>query len=221
MRFVQEVIFGWFGEGKSFLLLQNQFWLEKVLMKTLYVLWLLWSQKSRFMKTTLKMSKTKYWQRMQKMSRVISALCSYLIPTIVAQWLKILQLFLATVLMVSRKILLSSFYGHGDGEAKDYFCSSTGKPRQLHQCIPWGKGAAVLLFSCLPGLCSAGLACSDNTWAAVNVWQRLWAGPAATHTHCHESHGPVQSCCAVLVVLGSDTGDHCCSGASGSISPLW
>lgn len=190
-------------------------------MKTLYVLWLLWSQKSWFMKTTLKMSKTKYWQRMQKMSRVISALCSYLIPTIVAQRLKILQLFLATVLTVSRKILLSSFYGHGDREAKDYFCSSTGKPRQLHQCIPWGKGAAVLLFSCLPGLCSAGLACSDNTWAAVKVWQRLWAGPAATHAHCHGSHGSVQSCCAVLVVLGSDTGDHCCSGASGSISPLW
>lgn len=125
------------------------------------------------------------WQRMQKTSGVISALC-YLIPIVVAEWLKILHLFLATVFLGSRKVLFSSFYGNGDRGVKNHFCSSSRKPLWLHRDV-W-KTATLLLFTCWLGLGLAGwtcqCACSGGGGQALStevllLWQESEQGSTA------------------------------------------
>lgn len=122
---------------------------------------------------------------MQKWSGVISALC-YLIPIIVAEWLKIPHLFLATVFLGSRKVLFSSFYGNGDRGVKKHFCGGSRKPLWLHRDV-W-KTATVLLFTCWLGLGLAGwtcqCACSGGCGQALStevllLWQESMRGSTA------------------------------------------
>lgn len=122
---------------------------------------------------------------MQKSSGVISALC-YLIPIIVAEWLKIPHLFLATVFLGSRKVLFSSFYGNGDRGVKKHFCGGSRKPLWLHRDV-W-KTATVLLFTCWLGLGLAGwtcqCACSGGCGQVLStevllLWQESMRGSTA------------------------------------------